>query len=54
MKLPSESDAKGDYEGLRQILSHSFSSATILLKMERLACTSNDEKEGSFLRKQHS
>lgn len=48
MKLPRESDAQGDYEGLRQILSHSFSSATILLKMKRVACTLNDEKEGSF------
>lgn len=46
MKLPREPDAQGDYEGLRQIPSHSFSSATILLRMQRVVCTLNDEKEG--------
>lgn len=46
MKLPTDPDAQEDYEGLRQILSHFFSSATILLKMQRLVCVLNDEKQG--------
>lgn len=46
MKLPTDPDAQEDYEGLRQILSRFFSSATILLNMRRVVCVLNDEKQG--------
>ena len=48
MKLPTGPDAQEDHEGFRQFLSHSFSSATTLLKMRRVVCALNDEKEGMF------
>lgn len=51
MKLPTDPDAQEDYEGLRRILSHSFSSATILLKMQWVLCFSHNEEEGKLFRK---
>ena len=43
MKLPSDPDAQEHSEGLRQILSLSFSSATVLLKMCSVVCTLKKE-----------
>lgn len=44
MKIPTDPDSQEDYEGLRWIIFHSFSSATILLQM----CVLNYEKERIF------